>query len=287
MKAQYDIETTQRTLGPNEAKVVLSFREQGRDVVTASDVISLLKDQGTARKVIYNLRRKGWLTGLKGGRYLFLPPEYGPENLGENNPIALASAIMESSYVGWWAAASFHGFTTQKPMMLTVATLQQSPIRVVEGNEVHFVKLVPRKFFGFKKYDVYGRQATISTPSKTVLDCVDRPDLAGGPAETTRIVYGASTVVDPAELLDEAIQMKSTATMQRLGFLADLVGWKWPPEISQRLRDAIPRSSRTTFGRTERKTDDIGYVSAWGIFVHAAASDLLADVPRQKGSISC
>ena len=74
-----------------------------------------------------NLIKKGWLARLVGGRYMLLPPEYGPENRGENNPIALAAA--EPSYVGWWSAAAFHGFTTQKPMAVTVATQRQMPTR--------------------------------------------------------------------------------------------------------------------------------------------------------------
>jgi predicted transcriptional regulator of viral defense system len=276
------IENNLRTLGPNEAKVALSFREQGRSVVAKADIIFLLENKNTARKVVHSLLRKGWLTRLKRGRYLFLPPEYGPENLGENNPLAIASSIVEPSYVGWWAAASFHGFTTQKPMTITVATLRQVSGRVIEGNEIHFVKVVPRKFFGFKTYDAYGRGAAISTPAKTLLDCVDRPDLAGGPTEVTHIAYGASNMVSQEELTDAALQMKSTATLQRLGFLADLVGWKWPPAIRQRVRDAIPPSTRSTFGRSTRKPGDIGYVNAWGVIVHAAASDLLADVPRTQ-----
>jgi predicted transcriptional regulator of viral defense system len=260
----------------------LSFREQGRDVVSTADVMAILQNEGSTRKVIYNLRRKGWLTGLGGGRYLFLPPEYGPENLGENNPLALASAVVEPAYVGWWSAASFHGFTTQKPTTITVASLRQVSIRVVEGNEIRFVKVVPRKFFGFKTYDVYGRKATLSTPAKTLVDCIDRPDLAGGPAEVTRIAYGASAVVSPEELAEVALRIKSPAVLQRLGFLSDLVGWKWPTGLRQQVRDAIPSSRRSIFGRPARKQGDIGYVNAWGLIVHAAAADLLADVPRTQ-----
>ena len=58
------METNLRTLGPNEAKAVLSFREQGRNVVRAADVIEILGNESTARKVIRNLLRKGWLTRL-------------------------------------------------------------------------------------------------------------------------------------------------------------------------------------------------------------------------------
>ncbi len=285
---QKDIETNLRTLGRHEAKIVLSFCEHGREIVTASEIISLLQNEGIARKVIYNLRKKGWITRLTGGRYLFLPPEYGPANLGENNPFALASAVIEPSYIGWWSAASFHGLTTQKPMTLTVAILRQASDQVVEGNKIHFIKLVPRKFFGFKSYDVYGRKAALSTPAKTLVDCIDRPDLAGGPTEITRIVYGASMVVSPEELAAVALQMKSTATLQRLGFLSDLVRWKWPSNIRKRIRDAIPSTVRTTFGRAKSKSGDIGYVSDWGVIAHVSELALLSDIPRtMKDGTSC
>lgn len=268
-----------RTLGPNEAKVVLSFREQGREVVRATDVIDLLGSEPTARNVIRNLLRKGWLSRLIGGRYMFLPPEHGPENLGENNALALAAAVIEPSYVGWWGAASFHGFTTQKPTSIAVATLRQVPARTIEGTGIRFVKVARRKFFGFTSYNVYGRSAAISMPAKTVVDCVDRPDLAGGPAELARIVYGAASEVDPHELTDAALKMESTALVQRLGFLTDLVAWKLPDELRHRLRAAIPKSARSTFGQSKQQ-HDIGYISEWGLFVNAARCDLLADVPR-------
>lgn len=283
------METNLRTLGPNEAKAVLSFREQGRNVVRAADVIEILGNESTARKVIRNLLRKGWLTRLVAGRYLFLPPEHGPENLGENNALAVASAVVEPSYVGWWASASYHGFTTQKPMTISVATLRPLPPRTIEGTEIRFVKVVERKFFGFQRYDLYGREAMLSTPAKTLVDCLDRPDLGGGAAEVTRIVYGASVDGNPADVIDIALRMKSTALLQRLGFLSDLVGWRWPEALRGRLRGAIVPSARTVFGRAERKEGDIGYVASWGLLVHAREPDLLADVPQVKpiGTAGC
>ena len=278
------METNLRTLGPKETKVVLTFREQAREVVHAADIINLLGSEQTARKVIRNLIRKGWLTRLVGGRYMLLPPEHGPENLGENNPIALAAAVTEPSYIGWWSAAAFHGFTTQKPMTVTVATQRQMPARTIEGTEVRFIKISPRKFFGFKKYSVYGRNAAITEPEKTVIDCIDRPDLAGGPAELTRIVSSALGEIDHDKLMTVAMAMKSTALLQRLGFLTDLTGRKLAQELRSQLRSAIPNSRRSIFGRRKRKDDDIGYVAEWGLFVYARRDDLLAEVPRIKGA---
>ena len=83
---------------------------------TSSNILGLEYRRQRARKVIRNLLRKGWLSRIVGGKYMLLPPEHGPENLGENNILALAAAVVEPSYIGWWSAASWHGFTTQKPM---------------------------------------------------------------------------------------------------------------------------------------------------------------------------
>ena len=274
--------TNLRTLGPNETKVVLSLHEQGRDVVKATDVINLLGSEPTARTVIRNLLRKGWFSRLIGGRYMLLPPNRGPENLGENNPLALAAAAITPSYIGWWSAAAFHGFTTQKPMTVSVAVLRASTMHTIENTEIKFVKVLEQKFFGFKEYDVYGRNVTISDPEKTVIDCIDHPDISGGIAELARIVYNAMGEIDPKKLVDMAFKIKSVSLLQRLGFLTDLVKKPLPENLRRKIRNAIPKSSRSIFGRPARKEGDIGYVSAWGLIVHARQDDLLAEVPQTK-----
>jgi len=76
--------------------------------------------------------------------------------------------------------------------------------------------------------------------------------------------------------------MKSKAVMQRLGFLADLVDRPLPDDVRDALREAIPKSYRSHFGRTERRDGDISYVAAWGLYVNARREDLLAEVPRIK-----
>jgi predicted transcriptional regulator of viral defense system len=279
------MESNLRTLGPNETRLVLSLTEENREIVSAAEIIKLLGSETTARTVIRNLLRKGWLTRLVGGRYMLLPPSHGPENLGENNVLALASAAVEPSYVSWWAAASFHGMTTQRPRITAVAVLKQRGPVTIEGHQVRFVRVAERKFFGYADFEIYGRTARISRAAKTIVDCIDRPALAGGAAEVARIVFAGSRSVDPAELISDALRMQSQSLLQRLGFLTDLVDCPLPDAERAAIRDAIAPSARSTFGRRERHKDDIGYVRDWGLFVHAAQRDLLADVPRRMPDV--
>jgi predicted transcriptional regulator of viral defense system len=269
-----------RSLGPAEAKVVLTLREQNRSIVTSADIIGILGTETTARKVVSNLVRKGWLSRIVGGRYMLLPPEYGPKNLGEDNILAMAAAAVTPSYIGWWSAAAYRGFTTQRPMKVLVAALRQTPARVIEGAEVRFVKVTPRKFFGYEPYNVYGREVMISSPEKTLVDCLDRPDLSGGPAELARITHSALGEIDAQNLLEPAKAMQSQSLLQRLGFLADLVDRPLPDGVRAAIRQAIPKTYRSHFGRPERRDGDVGYVAAWGLFVNARRDDLIADIPR-------
>lgn len=272
-----------RTLGRAESRVVLSLTEKHCSVVRTADIIAILGTEtslSTVRKVIYNLVRKGWLTRIVGGKYMFQPLEYGPENLGESNIFALATSVTEPCYIGWWSAASWHGLTTQKPMLVTVAVTRQLSSRIMEGNEVRFVLVTPRKFFGSKLFDVFGRRVPISSAAKTLVDCLDRPDLAGGPTELARITHNAVVQIEPEEILESATRFQSKAVCQRLGFLTDVVGHPLPDSIRSILRGSIPRSYRSQFGRAERRPGDIGFVAAWGIDVHARQEELLAEVPR-------
>ena len=177
-------------------------------------------------------------------------------------------------------ALSWLGFTTQKPATVFVAVRKQTAPLTIEGAEIRFVSVEARKFFGFKTYNVYGRSTRISDPEKTLVDCIDRPDLAGGPSELTRIVHAAMAEIDQEKLMIAALQMNSKALLQRLGFLSDLVERPLKDEPRQQLRAAIPKKTRSTFGARARREGDIGYVAEWELHVHARKDELLSEVPR-------
>lgn len=271
-----------RTLGPLEAKVVLSLRERGREAVDVSDIRTLAGPGSATRNVVQQLIRKGWLSRVRRGRYVLLPPEHGPDNLGENNVLALATAAVTPSYAGWWSAASFHGFTTQIPLTTFIAVTGKMPEREIEGSTVRFVHLSKPKFFGSQLYPLYGRQIPISSPAKTLIDCLDRPALAGGAAEVVRITDRALAKISGEEAVETAVRFGSKSLMQRLGAIADLVDRPLPDPVRQRLREAIPKSARSRFGRGHPIEGDIGYVAAWGLFIDARREELLAEVPRAK-----
>jgi len=106
------METNLRTLGANEAKSCsITSRAGPKRRPKPKDVIAPAGLGTQGAKVHLNLYEKAGSPGLVGGRYLFLPPEHGPENLGENNILALASAVGRAILYRLVVGASFHGLT--------------------------------------------------------------------------------------------------------------------------------------------------------------------------------
>jgi len=78
-----------RTLSPQESRIVLALTEGGRREATRSEIMQLLGGSAKATDhVIESLRRKGWLERATWGEYLLIPPDQGPDILGDSNLLA-------------------------------------------------------------------------------------------------------------------------------------------------------------------------------------------------------
>jgi predicted transcriptional regulator of viral defense system len=112
-----------RTLSPQESRVVLALAEEKRRDVSRAEIIELLGVKPKAAdKVIESLRRKRWIERASWGEYIVIPPELGPDMLGETNRLALASRIANPYYIGYGSAAAYYGLTTQHRKSIIVVT---------------------------------------------------------------------------------------------------------------------------------------------------------------------
>jgi predicted transcriptional regulator of viral defense system len=277
---------TMRGLRPVQAKLILTLVEQKRSTFTRTEAAEIvgISIQGLANQLT-DLVRRGWLERLGDGRYMVVPPEYGSEQTGESNVLALASASVPEGYIGWWNAASLHGFTTQVPYRVNVATPTPHRPRTLADSEVHYHALPARKYFGSTSRDVYGRQVRVSDHEKTIIDCLDRPRLCGGASELCRIVWGAEGKINWATMIEYLARFGSTSVVQRLGFICDLVGVVIPPDARSEMKKMMKPGTRSMLGERVSgapgfRGAPIGYVAEWGITVSFSERELLGDVPK-------
>jgi predicted transcriptional regulator of viral defense system len=153
------MEFATRSLSPQESRVVLALTEHGRREVARPEIVQLLGvSPKAADHVINSLRRKGWLERASWGKYLVIPPDQGPDALGESNLLALASRIADPYYIGYGTAAAHYGLTTQHRNVIWLVTPVHLRDRRVGQAEVRIVNPVSGKFFGFGAVDVLGYQ---------------------------------------------------------------------------------------------------------------------------------
>jgi predicted transcriptional regulator of viral defense system len=271
------MEFNTRSLSAQESRVVLALRERGQREVTRADIVKLLgASLKAADKVIGSLRRKGWLERAAWGKYLLIPPEQGPDALGDSNLLALASRIANPYYIGFSTAAAHYGLTTQHRNVIFLVTPEHLRARRVGEAQVRIVNPKPDKFFGFDAVDVLGYKVMISDREKTAIDCIDRPALAGGTGEAAVILATASRRLDWTKAADYLERIDSTALVRRFAWVMDHVKADMPAEIRERLLVLASRGPRTWLGANPlRKVPGaIGYDKTWRLFVNVTPEEL-------------
>ena len=273
------METITRSLSTQESKVVLALTERGQREATRAEIVDLLGGRvKAADHVIQSLRRKGWLERATWGEYLLIPPEQGPDALGDSNLLALASRIANPYYIGFSSAAAHYGLTTQHRNVIFVVTPVRLREREVAEARVRIVNLADSKFFGFEPVDVLGYKVMISDREKTAIDCIDRPELAGGVGEATAILATASRRFDWNKAAGYLERIKSGALARRLGWLIDYVNADVPPVARDRLLALAARSRKTYLGpdpaRARAVDGAIGYDETWRVYVNVKPGEL-------------
>ena len=265
-----------RSLSPLESRVVLALAERSKREVTRREIIGVLKTTPEAADhVVRSLRRKGWLERASWGKYLLIPPEHGPEALGESNILALASLVTDPYYIGYGTAATHYGMTTQHRNVVWLVTPQHLRDRRILNAEIRIVNPISRKFFGFAAVDVLGFEVQMSNREKTAIDCIDRPDLSGGVSDAAYILARASQRMNWEKAIDYLLRMDSVALMRKFGWLTDHVGADIPDDLRTRLlNETRTRRSVAILGPKEPAKEVIGYQGQWKLSVNVTDRDL-------------
>ena len=264
-----------RSLSHQESRIVLGMTERGLREVDRQEIIDMLDvSPQAADHVIRRLRRKGWLQRASWGRYLLVPPEMGPDVVGETNVLALAGRIVSPYYFGYSTAAQHYRFTTQYRHVIRLVTPARIRNRSLLGKDVRIVNPSHRKFFGFGPVEVLGHTVMMSDREKTVIDCIDRPALSGGEGEAAVILGTACRRIDWHKAADYLERIGSKTLVRRFGWLADHVDASIPDDVRARLHQFAKGRNKAYFGPRTPGPDAVGYQENWQLTANVASTEV-------------
>ena len=177
------------------------------------------------KQALFRLKTKGKIAHVKSGFYAIIPPEYSnvgmiPANLFIKD---LMKSLGKQYYVGMFSAAALQGASHQAVMAYYVVT-DYPPIRSVKNKKIVI------NFFTKKDWDkdlILQRKTdagyiNVSCPELTAFDLLNY-----GNFSINRVATVLEELVESfdSKRLKHALKTASTASIQRLGYLLDIVSF--------------------------------------------------------------
>ncbi len=211
-------------LTARESFLLSSLSRKDKSIFTIEDVKRLIKHD--YKKLTHSLIKKKWILPLKKGLYAIVPLDIGVEGAESFiiHEFVVASHLAKPYYIAYWSALNYHGLSDQIPKSTFIAaTVKKMPLTVLYSNFV-FVKISKKKFFGFEKAEIDGKKVNLSNINKTIADCLDHPEHAGGIEEVARAIYLNHNELDFKKIIGYAKRMGNLTILKRLGYILEKTG---------------------------------------------------------------
>lgn len=210
------------------------------------------------------LRERGFVQQVEKGKYLLLGFE--PERV-LSNPFFIASHIVYPSYISYWSALNFYGFTEQVPRTVFLCTTKKKAEVIFSDFLFKYVLVKPGKFFGYKKERIGDLDFLIADKEKAVIDSLDLPQNAGGMREVAKALYNARDSLDLSILFEYASIMKNRSLSSRLGYLLEMFGTD--------AKDLLELASKEYIKLDPKKSKTGVWDRRWHINVNLSSEELL------------
>ena len=190
-----------------------------------ADLFGLSRRQ--AYRVIARLAADGLADEIENGKYLLLGLE--PERV-LSNPLFIGSQLLVPSYISYWSALHYYGWTEQVPRTTFVATTKKKQPIAYRGLRFQFVSIKPHKCFGYRREHLGGLPVVVADEAKAIVDSLDLPGNAGSIDDVARALQSAlegsgASRVDAGTLIEYANRMQNKSLNSRLGYLLELFGY--------------------------------------------------------------
>jgi len=213
-----------RTLSGRESRVLSELSYRNKRIFTLDDIRDLVEKP---KNFLDQLTRKKWILKIRRSVYVIVPFETG--NAGADSytmhSFVIGSLLTKPYYIGYWSALNYHGLTEQTPSSVYIVTPKPKNSRTILDVRYVFVTIRPHKIFGTEQIEIEKRKIIVSSPEKTIVDCLDHPEHCGGTEEIAKSIYFSKNELDVKKIINYAKDIGNTAVIKRLGYICEIFQW--------------------------------------------------------------
>jgi len=214
-----------KALGKTESRFLATLASHDKSIFTTDDArqASCLPVIAT-NSLISSLLQKKWLIRLNRGVYLIVPLSAGEGSEYSENWYVVAKHLIEPApyYISHFSALEIHEMTTQPVLTVYISTPLRRIPKEIAGATYRFVTTGSDDLWGTEGIWVTpSERVSVSDLERTIIDCLDRPDLSGGIIEVARGMWAVRDRLDFSRLAEYTKRHGRKSVAKRLGFLLE------------------------------------------------------------------
>src|SRR3989344_5097253 len=181
------------------------------------NLIRKLSNWQTSRikNILASLKKKGIITQLKKNSYTM------STSITENI-FQISTAITNPSYVSFWTAMSYYGYTDQQLNTIQVISIKQHAKLKINNFIIEPLVYNPKRFYGYQKV----RGIILAEKEKLLIDCLYKPEKAGGIEELKKCLKNMWDDIDQKKLIQYLLKFDNKSINSRLGCLLESLSIK-------------------------------------------------------------
>lgn len=179
----------------------------------------------TINQLLSDMTKRGLLMRIKDGVYYIIPYEKDPDNFMPDWHLLTENLVNGSDhYISYYSALQIHNLITQPSLKQQIVVAKQIRPSTINVKDVpfQFIYHNSNHFFGVKKIWIDNfHKVKCSDLEKTFVDCLFKPNYAGGIVEIAKAIYISKDKIKFDKLFEYVKEFNSQAVIKRLGFLLE------------------------------------------------------------------
>lgn len=247
-------------------EILTHFIQMNKNCFDYSEAQIALPDssESALKELLSDMVKRGLLMRLKKGLYYIIPYEQEANSFMPDWHL-LAEYLTKGTehYIGYYSALQIHHLITQpslKEQIVVARQIRPSKLKIKDVT-FQFIYHNNEHFFGSKKIWIDNFNKVIcSDLEKTIIDCLFKPDYAGGIVEIARAIYASKDKLDYDRLLEYTQRFNSQAVIKRLGFILETL------EIESGIIKKLQKERTTSYVLLDTELPKTGkMISRWRI----------------------